>query len=289
MKKQPIEITKRMTESLWNLHNEKPINTTIQSVRLSMTFLSLSNENKMEHDITPKNLYQNAYTYIDVSTNKRKYLMNETLFNKMIKNYKTNIWKYDSQTNIIHLNLNPFYEIYHKNYLKKNKGDENYKEYPFIKISGEEWDIMKSSYENLMKMYFLILYHKTHNPQNFLKTSFDDIRNRCMIKLSNDRILKQRLKNILNFLKDNNIIFDYTFTKKNITIQIHKQKEKHEIKTVLHIHTTDKKTKTKKHTQKKNESDIAIDANDNLIYDITYKSRREEQFKKDMEKYGHKE
>ena len=234
-----IEITKIFTEKLWNLNgdNPSPINTPIQTIRYIIECFNLSYGNNLTINVSRKTFFKNAYSYIDKTTGRRKYLMNETHFNKTYKNPTFQI------------NLPP--HVYTRNYEKSN----NDQLHSYKTISYEEWELIKPSYETQMKLYFLIQHHRTHNPQPFLKTSLSEIRHRCMIYLANDRILKSKLKTILDFFKENNIIEDYTFTKKDLKIQIFKKRKKTEPKTVIHVMTKPAKKNTEK-SQKPQQPDM---------------------------------
>lgn len=252
IKNREIEITKIFTELLWNLKgdNPKPTNTSIQTVRYFIECFNLSYGNNLNINVLRNTFYKNAYSYIDKVTGKRKYLMNRTHFNK----------KYRPLNFEIKLNK----DIYTRNYDKSH----NDPLHSYKTISYDEWELIKPSYETQMKIYFLIQYHRTHNPQPYLKTSLSDIRHRCMINLSNDRILRSKLKTILNFFKENNIIENYTFKGKDLKIQIFKKKIKTEPKTVIHVMTKAKPKPNPKPKETENTSNP-----DNDKPQIIYKPR----------------
>lgn len=241
MEKIPIEVTQSFINELWNLTGDKesPNNANIQTLRFYIYMFSISKENIPSATIPYHDVLKDAFSYIDL-TGKRKYLINKSDFDKRIsKPPISSFCKYDKETNLITFNftLSP---VFHRNYDKKK--DNNYIKAPFRKIRPDEWNDIISSSENKMKLYFFILYYKLHGSYPYIKTSLDDIRNRCMISEKNYSRLKIKLNEILKDFKAKKIIFDYSFDTYNLKIQKYEIKPKKEKK----VNSSNKKQPEKK-------------------------------------------
>jgi hypothetical protein len=223
MKKPTINITKNFIDDLWNIKGDKdkPFEFNIQPLRLSVYMFSIQNEdNYKDIKVSPYNVWKNTYSYFD-EKGKRKYLMNYTSFLSFISK-PTPYWNYDTTTKLIHFNCDhkEFYINWNsKNkHTKENKTDE-YIVSPAYCLKYNEWEQMKISPHNELKLYFYILSEKLRGPYNFISISLNDLRTKLMIKNKSNKQLKIIMTKYLNDIKNKGIIYDFNFKKYTLTIQ----------------------------------------------------------------------
>ena len=183
--KKPIFIPKTFLSNLWNVsgYNDNPSDIPIQILRLWIYLYSLINEdNNSNIVLSPYTIWKNAYSYFD-NNGKQKTLINYTQFLTFIKTSNSILWKYNVTTNKIHINLdNVLFYINWDNKRKweKEHKNEEYIDSPALRIKFDEWEIMKSSSINELKLYFYILYEKIRGPFNFIQTDINELQKRLL-------------------------------------------------------------------------------------------------------------
>lgn len=223
--KKTIFITKTLLSNLWNVSGYKddnPSDIPIQILRLWIYLYSLINEdNNSNIVLSPYTIWKNAYSYFD-NNGKQKTLINYTKFLTFIKTSNSILWKYNVTTNKIHINLDNvlFYINWdNKRKWKKEHKNEEYIDSPALRIKFDEWEIMKSSSINELKLYFYILYEKIRGPFNFIQTDINELQKRLLFSYKEKKQLKRMVSNHLTSLKEKGIIYDFQFSKYKLTIQ----------------------------------------------------------------------
>ena len=220
MKNKPIYITKTFLESLWNI-GDKNLDVHINFLRLCIFMFSINNnENYTDIKLTPYYVWKHTYGYKDDIGND-KIIFNYNKFLNLISIPST-VYKYDSNKKILHFNLDhlQFYINWNrkKEWIKEHKNEE-YNISPAIRISHNEWEIMKTATKNELKLYFYILYEKVRGPHSYITTSISELNNKLLYSYKDKKQLKILIKKHLNSLKNKNIISDYSFNKYDIKIK----------------------------------------------------------------------
>mgnify|MGYP000895458638 CR=1 FL=1 len=248
MKKQKIKVPISFFYNLWNIDG-KGYNIDIQILRLLIYFYSEFEEGKVK-EITMRDVYVKCYGYKTL-LNEQKYLMSWAAFKKLIMNIKAkDKWFFDDNRNVIILNYNN--EVFKMNFeskkdfatrISKDISSQmgQYKEKDvfygimndtfdkfrydtdsrFVEFSREQWELMKQSSINELKVYIWILYEKVRGPYNFISTSVEELNEKLMFNYKNrgNEILRRKLNGYLKKLKILGIIYNYKFDVYNLKVQ----------------------------------------------------------------------